>query len=259
MTPYRPSPWEFRLVHWGHALFIGCFAVAWFSGDEDTYAIHLFVGWLAIVLTILRLLLSRVSPERSPFNLKRPAWKRVFRYGIWGLLALFALTGLSGLAADHWSRLDHLHEAIANITVWALVAHVALAVVIYAGRPLWTKAQASLRAMIPGAAVGLCLLLPAVSVAAADSAAGQALFFAQHTANPAAPSCTSCHTTNLRQPGQHVKTGRSIEPMAPSVNPRRFTDPGKVAERLERDCNNVIGRACTTAEADNLMAFLRAQ
>lgn len=181
----------------------------------------------------------------------------MFRYGIWAVLALFALTALSGVAADQWSKLDHLHEAIANITVWSLAVHVVLAVMIYAGRPLWLRLQA----LTVGATVVLCLALPIAAAQASngDPATGKTLFFAQHTVNASAPSCTSCHTTDLRQKGQHVKTGRGIDPMAPSVNPERLRDPQKVVERLERDCNNVMGRACTATEQNDLLAFLQAQ
>jgi len=33
-----------------------------------------------------------------------------------------------------------------------------------------------------------------------------------------------CHKKNLKAKGEHQKTGEVIEPLAPSVNPVRFTD-----------------------------------
>ena len=42
------------------------------------------------------------------------------------------------------------------------------------------------------------------------------------------PSCTSCHTENTRGPGRNAKTGREIEPVAVSANPKRFTDRSDV-------------------------------
>ena len=35
-------------------------------------------------------------------------------------------------------------------------------------------------------------------------------------------SCTSCHTDSVHVDGRHERTGKIIEPMAPSVNPQRL-------------------------------------
>ncbi|MGA9991657.1 MAG: DUF1924 domain-containing protein, partial [Thiobacillaceae bacterium] len=36
-------------------------------------------------------------------------------------------------------------------------------------------------------------------------------------------SCTSCHTRNPAAAGRHAVTSKVIDPMAPAVNPARFT------------------------------------
>ena len=74
-----------------------------------------------------------------------------------------------------------------------------------------------------------------------------------------ADACAACHTPDPRRPGQHVKTGRTIEPMAVSANPARFTDAREVEKRFQRDCKNVLGRACTPAEKGDFLTFLAGQ
>lgn len=74
--------------------------------------------------------------------------------------------------------------------------------------------------------------------------------------NSQTPACAACHTADPRAPGRHVKTGRTIEPMAVSANPRRFTDAADVEKRFARDCPNVIGRTCTAQEKGDFLTFL---
>ena len=87
-------------------------------------------------------------------------------------------------------------------------------------------------------------------------ARGEALYRSRHTANPDAASCAACHTDDPTRPGRHVKTGRAIEPVAVSTNPKRFTDAEKVEERFARDCKSVLGRTCTALEKGDYIAFL---
>jgi mono/diheme cytochrome c family protein len=73
------------------------------------------------------------------------------------------------------------------------------------------------------------------------------------------PSCTSCHTDNPKQPGKNAKTGRPIDPVAVSVNPKRFTDIADVEKQFGRDCKNVIGRDCTPTEKGDYITFMAGQ
>jgi len=73
------------------------------------------------------------------------------------------------------------------------------------------------------------------------------------------PSCTACHTANPRQAGQNAKTGRPIEPVAVSVNPRRFTDKAEVEKHFVRDCKSVLGRECSALEKGDYIAFMAGQ
>lgn len=73
------------------------------------------------------------------------------------------------------------------------------------------------------------------------------------------PSCTACHTDNPRQPGRNAKTGRPIDPVAVSVNAKRFTDAGEVEKQFTRDCKNVLGRECTAREKGDYITFMMGQ
>jgi hypothetical protein len=72
-----------------------------------------------------------------------------------------------------------------------------------------------------------------------------------------ARSCASCHTRQLQQTGKHVRTGKTIEPMAPSVNPERLTDRKHVEKWLKRNCKWVLGRECTPQEKGNYLSYLQ--
>jgi mono/diheme cytochrome c family protein len=69
-------------------------------------------------------------------------------------------------------------------------------------------------------------------------------------------SCVTCHTADPRQPGRHATTGKSIAPLAPAANPDRFTTPAKVEKWFRRNCNDVLGRACTSIEKGDVLAWL---
>ncbi|MGE5548674.1 MAG: DUF1924 domain-containing protein [Solirubrobacterales bacterium] len=72
-------------------------------------------------------------------------------------------------------------------------------------------------------------------------------------------SCTACHTEDPRKPGQNAKTGRAIEPVAVSANPKRFTDKAEVEKQFGRDCKSVLGRECTALEKGDYITFMAEQ
>jgi hypothetical protein len=69
-------------------------------------------------------------------------------------------------------------------------------------------------------------------------------------------SCTSCHTESLLVKGRHERTGKIIEPMAPSVNPERLTKVKKIKKWLLRNCKWTLGRECTTREKGDVLLWL---
>lgn len=112
------------------------------------------------------------------------------------------------------------------------------------------------------ASLGLVALLglgAGPAAAAGDPAAGAAAWTREHAAPDAGParSCATCHGADLTRPGRHVATGKPIEPLAPSVNPTRLTDPAKVAKWLLRNCRWTLGRDCTAAEEADFIAYIR--
>jgi len=69
-------------------------------------------------------------------------------------------------------------------------------------------------------------------------------------------SCASCHGSPPTGAGKHAKTGKAIAPLAPKANAERFADPAKAEKWFRRNCNDVLGRACTSSEKADVLAFL---
>jgi len=69
--------------------------------------------------------------------------------------------------------------------------------------------------------------------------------------------CTGCHGADLKQPGRQINTGKRIEPMAPSANPRRLADSAKIEKWFKRNCKWTWGRVCTPQEKGDLLRYLQ--
>lgn len=69
-------------------------------------------------------------------------------------------------------------------------------------------------------------------------------------------SCASCHTATPNKASEHILTGKSIEPLAPAANARRFSDPAKSEKWFKRNCNDVLSRACSAQEKADVIAWL---
>jgi mono/diheme cytochrome c family protein len=90
-----------------------------------------------------------------------------------------------------------------------------------------------------------------------DAAAGAAFWQQRHKgADAAGRSCATCHTADPRQPGRHAATGKAIDPLAPSVSPRRNRPEIEVAHAQRKW---TLGRECTAQEKGDILTFLRAQ
>lgn len=85
---------------------------------------------------------------------------------------------------------------------------------------------------------------------------GKKFFMAkrQHS-NGETRSCTTCHTADPKQKGK-TPVGKVIEPIAPSANKDRFTDPRQVEKWFKRNCQWVLERECTPAEKGNIIQFM---
>lgn len=69
-------------------------------------------------------------------------------------------------------------------------------------------------------------------------------------------SCTTCHGTNLKKVGKHAKTGKPIEPIAPSVNKKSLTEVKKIKKWFKRNCKWTMGRECTAQEKADLLTYI---
>jgi hypothetical protein len=69
--------------------------------------------------------------------------------------------------------------------------------------------------------------------------------------------CSQCHGEDLRRGGKHVVTGKAIEPLAPSANPKRLTDAEHVEKWFLRNCKWTFGRECTPQEKGDFLAMIR--
>lgn len=88
-----------------------------------------------------------------------------------------------------------------------------------------------------------------------DAGRGKALYEQQNTVSAEAPDCASCHTASPMKAGK-TRAGKTIDAMAVSVTPDRFTDAEKVEKWFGRNCNTVLGRECTAAEKGDFITYL---
>jgi len=71
-------------------------------------------------------------------------------------------------------------------------------------------------------------------------------------------SCSSCHGSDaeLRESGRHYKSGKVIEPMAPTANKDRYTDMEKLEKWFTRNCKQVVKRECSAQEKGDVLRYL---
>ena len=75
---------------------------------------------------------------------------------------------------------------------------------------------------------------------------------------PDTPACTACHGNEVRGAGRNP-AGKTIDAMALSATPARYTDPAKVEKWFKRNCNEVLGRECTPLEKGDWLSFMISQ
>jgi cytochrome c peroxidase len=69
-------------------------------------------------------------------------------------------------------------------------------------------------------------------------------------------SCATCHGSPPTGQGAHAGTGKPIAPLAPAVNPERFTKAATVEKWFKRNCGDVLKRECTAGEKADVMSYL---
>lgn len=76
-----------------------------------------------------------------------------------------------------------------------------------------------------------------------------------HSVKKEERSCTTCHTTDPSRQGRTL-VGKVVEPLVPSVNKERFTDPAKIEKWFGRNCEWVLERECTPKEKGDFIAYM---
>ena len=161
-VPRRPSRSETGFLLLFHAVLSGSFLVAYLTGDEDTYGMHLFAGYTVLVALGSRLAAALLAQAGSPLALPRPsmsptfAWLRRLAAGDgqalrarsplypWMavvMLAFAALVAASGWIADRLPSVEELHEAAAELTPAVIIVHIAVAAALH-----WLRRLATARA-----------------------------------------------------------------------------------------------------------------
>lgn len=69
-------------------------------------------------------------------------------------------------------------------------------------------------------------------------------------------ACASCHTSNPANPGKNIITGKTIFPLSPSIDQRRFSNLDKVEDQFTQHCNDILGDDCTAKEKADYIAYL---
>ncbi len=148
-----------RLLHWG---LVGCFALAWLTGDE-WLSLHVVLGYTLLAIVLLRTLWGFIGPRHARFSDFVYGPRRVLDYlrairadhpqryighnpaggaMVVALLLALLITGLSGLALygatefsgplapwlaglghDGAEWLEGLHEVAANATLLLALLH----------------------------------------------------------------------------------------------------------------------------------------
>ena len=84
---------------------------------------------------------------------------------------------------------------------------------------------------------------------------GRELYMQKSTSGNSETACATCHSSDARNFGR-TRANKAIDPMAPSANPKRFTDPIKVEKWFSRNCDDVFHRPCTSIEKGDFITYL---
>lgn len=103
--------------------------------------------------------------------------------------------------------------------------------------------------------ISLLIVTMISGIALADQTDGQRLW--NSVVNER--SCTSCHGDDPTKIGKHIKTGKIIQPMALSVNGKRFQNQKKVDKWFLRNCKWTFGRECSAQEKADILSWLSKQ
>ncbi|OIQ87209.1 cytochrome c'' precursor [mine drainage metagenome] len=94
-----------------------------------------------------------------------------------------------------------------------------------------------------------------------SAARGELLYSSRHPQARRADiqACAACHGADPTKPGQNARTGRPIDPVAVSANPKRFTALDTTEKWFGRNCKEIIGRDCTALEKGDYITYLQSR
>ena len=72
-------------------------------------------------------------------------------------------------------------------------------------------------------------------------------------------SCKTCHSANVKSQGKHIRTGKVIKPLAPSVNTKSLSDAKKIKKWFKRNCKWTLGQECSAQQKADILSFLKQQ
>jgi hypothetical protein len=86
---------------------------------------------------------------------------------------------------------------------------------------------------------------------------GKVIYETRHAdAKPETNACAACHGEDPTKPGQNAKTGKTIDPVAVSANPKRFTAKDDVEKWFGRNCKEVLGHDCSALDKGDYITYL---
>ncbi len=88
-----------------------------------------------------------------------------------------------------------------------------------------------------------------------DATRGKMLWYSDNGGK----SCTTCHGQTPQEMGQHNKTGKPIQPMALSMNAKRFQSAEKIEKWFLRNCKWTLERECTAQEKGDVLTWLKGE
>ena len=90
-----------------------------------------------------------------------------------------------------------------------------------------------------------------------DAKRGEEIFTSKHMGKKGKEiSCTSCHGTDLNKSGENIFTAKTIEPLSPKTNPKRFTDLAEIEKWIKRNFNDVYNREGTATEKGDVITYI---
>ena len=90
---------------------------------------------------------------------------------------------------------------------------------------------------------------------AASRERGGRLYAMELTREGKTRSCATCHTADPMRPGKSP-AGKVIAPISPLADPQRFTSRKQADKWFLRNCEEVLGRACTAGERADFLAYV---